>query len=66
MPPIVKASETVGNLLKASEKLFNGELIYINCDDETSRNFSFIQNAIQANLLAAKVNDRSTAIASEA
>ncbi len=40
--------------------LLKGEAVFINGDGETSRDFSFIQNAIQANLLAA------TVIASEA
>jgi len=33
--------------------LINGESIYINGDGETSRDFCFIENVIQANLLAA-------------
>jgi UDP-N-acetylglucosamine 4-epimerase len=33
--------------------LMKGETVYINGDGETSRDFTFIQNAIQANLLAA-------------
>jgi len=33
--------------------LLKGETVFINGDGETSRDFSFIQNAIQANLLAA-------------
>ena len=33
--------------------LLNGEAVFINGDGETSRDFTFIQNAIQANLLAA-------------
>ncbi len=33
--------------------LLKGEMVFINGDGETSRDFSFIQNAIQANLLAA-------------
>jgi UDP-N-acetylglucosamine 4-epimerase len=33
--------------------LLKGEAIYINGDGKTSRDFTFIQNAIQANLLAA-------------
>jgi UDP-N-acetylglucosamine 4-epimerase len=37
--------------------LLNGETVYINGDGETSRDFSFIQNAIQANLLAATSRD---------
>lgn len=37
--------------------LLKGEAVYINGDGETSRDFSFIQNAIQANLLAATSRD---------
>lgn len=33
--------------------LLKGEVVYINGDGETSRDFTFIENAIQANLLAA-------------
>jgi UDP-N-acetylglucosamine 4-epimerase len=40
--------------------LLKGEKVYINGDGETSRDFTFIQNAIQANLLAATVNSRET------
>ncbi len=36
--------------------LLSGEMVYINGDGETSRDFTFVQNAIQANLLAATVN----------
>ena len=35
--------------------LLKGETVFINGDGETSRDFTFIQNAIQANLLAAAV-----------
>ena len=35
--------------------LLEGETVFINGDGETSRDFTFIQNAIQANLLAATV-----------
>jgi UDP-N-acetylglucosamine 4-epimerase len=38
--------------------LLKGETVFINGDGETSRDFTFIQNAIQANLLAATVKDR--------
>jgi UDP-N-acetylglucosamine 4-epimerase len=38
--------------------LLKGETVFINGDGETSRDFSFIQNAIQANLLAATVKER--------
>lgn len=38
--------------------LLKGEAVFINGDGETSRDFTFIQNAIQANLLAATVNQR--------
>lgn len=37
--------------------LLKGETVFINGDGETSRDFSFIQNAIQANLLAATSSD---------
>ncbi|PQA81814.1 Vi polysaccharide biosynthesis UDP-N-acetylglucosaminuronic acid C-4 epimerase TviC [Limnohabitans sp. TS-CS-82] len=37
--------------------LLKGETVFINGDGETSRDFSFIQNAIQANLLAATVGE---------
>ena len=39
--------------------LLKGETVFINGDGETSRDFTFVQNAIQANLLAASVKDRS-------
>lgn len=38
--------------------MLRGETIFINGDGETSRDFTFIQNAIQANLLAATVKFR--------
>jgi UDP-N-acetylglucosamine 4-epimerase len=37
--------------------LLKGETVFINGDGETSRDFSYIQNAIQANLLAATSNE---------
>ena len=37
--------------------LINGETIYINGDGTTSRDFCYIDNAVQANLLAATVTD---------
>lgn len=37
--------------------LLKGETVFINGDGETSRDFTFIQNAIQVNLLAATVNE---------
>jgi UDP-N-acetylglucosamine 4-epimerase len=37
--------------------LIKGETVFINGDGETSRDFTFIQNAIQANLLAATSSD---------
>jgi UDP-N-acetylglucosamine 4-epimerase len=37
--------------------LLKSETVYINGDGETSRDFTFIQNAIQANMLAATVNE---------
>jgi UDP-N-acetylglucosamine 4-epimerase len=39
--------------------LLKGETVFINGDGETSRDFSFIQNAIQANLLAATASHAS-------
>lgn len=40
--------------------LLNGETVYINGDGETSRDFSYIDNAIQANLLAATITNPET------
>jgi len=40
--------------------LLKGETVFINGDGETSRDFSFIQNAIQANLLAATSRDEAS------
>lgn len=37
--------------------LLKGETVFINGDGETSRDFTFVQNAIQANLLAATTYD---------
>lgn len=37
--------------------LLQGEAVYINGDGETSRDFCFVENAVQANLLAATVRD---------
>lgn len=45
--------------------LIKGEPVYINGDGETSRDFCFIANVVQANLLAATVSDESV-IASKA
>jgi UDP-N-acetylglucosamine 4-epimerase len=41
--------------------LLNGEIVFINGDGESSRDFSFVENAIQANLLAATVAETATA-----
>jgi UDP-N-acetylglucosamine 4-epimerase len=38
---------------KWTDSLLRGESVYINGDGETSRDFCFIENAVQANLLAA-------------
>jgi UDP-N-acetylglucosamine 4-epimerase len=46
--------------------LLNGETVFINGDGETSRDFTFIQNAIQANLLAATVNEDRSKLPSDA
>ena len=48
---------------KWTAALLSGERVYINGDGETSRDFCFIANAVQANLLAATVEP---VIASEA
>lgn len=42
---------------KWTAAMINGEEVYINGDGETSRDFCFIDNAVQANLLAASVTD---------
>jgi len=42
---------------KWASSLLKGETVFINGDGESSRDFSFVQNAIQANLLAATVAD---------
>lgn len=42
---------------KWTATMINGEEIFINGDGETSRDFCFIENALQANLLAATVNE---------
>jgi UDP-N-acetylglucosamine 4-epimerase len=39
--------------------MINGEEIFINGDGETSRDFCYIENAVQANLLAAATTDAS-------
>ncbi|ALK87349.1 NAD-dependent epimerase/dehydratase family protein [Limnohabitans sp. 63ED37-2] len=49
---------------KWTDALIKGETIYINGDGETSRDFCFVANAVQANLLAATAASR--VIASEA
>jgi UDP-N-acetylglucosamine 4-epimerase len=38
--------------------LLKGETVFINGDGETSRDFTFVQNAVQANLLAATITTR--------
>jgi UDP-N-acetylglucosamine 4-epimerase len=43
---------------KWASSLLKGETVYINGDGETSRDFTFVQNVIQANLLAATVVHR--------
>ena len=42
---------------KWTAAMIKGELIYINGDGETSRDFCFVDNAVQANLLAATSDD---------
>jgi len=43
---------------KWTSSLLDGEPVYINGDGETSRDFCFVQNAIQANILAAMVESK--------
>jgi len=42
---------------KWTAALLKGDAVFINGDGETSRDFCFIDNAVQANLLAATTND---------
>jgi len=42
---------------KWTSAMFNNEEVFINGDGETSRDFCFIENAVQANILAATSND---------
>lgn len=42
---------------KWTASLIQGSPIYINGDGETSRDFCYIENAVQANLLAATINE---------
>ena len=42
---------------KWTAALLKGEPVYINGDGETSRDFCFVANAVQANLLAAVISD---------
>ncbi|OQY18439.1 MAG: LPS biosynthesis protein WbpP [Desulfobacteraceae bacterium 4572_35.1] len=42
---------------KWTESMIKGQPVYINGDGETSRDFCFIDNAVQANLLAALADD---------
>ncbi|MCH8532324.1 MAG: Vi polysaccharide biosynthesis UDP-N-acetylglucosaminuronic acid C-4 epimerase TviC [Saccharospirillum sp.] len=42
---------------KWAAAMIQGETVYINGDGETSRDFCFIENAVQANLLAATAKD---------
>jgi len=42
---------------KWTAAMINNEPVYINGDGETSRDFCYIENAVQANLLAAAAND---------
>ena len=42
---------------KWTAAMIHGEAVYINGDGETSRDFCYIANAVQANLLAATVSD---------
>lgn len=42
---------------KWTAAMIAGDTVYINGDGETSRDFNFIENAVQANVLAATAND---------
>ena len=42
---------------KWTSAMIAGDTVYINGDGETSRDFNFIENAVQANVLAATAND---------
>lgn len=42
---------------KWTSAMFNNDDVFINGDGETSRDFCFIENAVQANILAATSND---------
>lgn len=42
---------------KWTAAMIKGDAVYINGDGDTSRDFNFIENAVQANLLAATAND---------
>lgn len=42
---------------KWTAAMIRGDEVYINGDGETSRDFNFIENAVQANILAATAND---------
>lgn len=46
---------------KWTDALVNGETVYINGDGETSRDFCYVANAVQANLLAATALERPAA-----
>ncbi|MGM8886003.1 NAD-dependent epimerase/dehydratase family protein [Psychrobacter sp. 1U2] len=42
---------------KWTAAMIAGDVVYINGDGDTSRDFNFIENALQANILAATAND---------
>ena len=43
---------------KWTSAMFNNEDVYVNGDGETSRDFCFIENAVQANILAAVADEK--------
>lgn len=43
---------------KWTAAMIKGDEVFINGDGETSRDFNYIENAVQANILAATTNDR--------
>lgn len=42
---------------KWTAALLQGETVFVNCDGETSRDFCFVANSVQANMLAATATE---------
>jgi UDP-N-acetylglucosamine 4-epimerase len=51
---------------KWTAALLKGEPVHINGDGQTSRDFTFVANAVQANILAATAADRHDEVSSDA